>query len=526
MGDDVYGSATAERWQYIETQLEEIRALEFTNTVQYLHEVESLLAGAAGTYIPPLLHIALQSELGNAYRANGQFDQALHQLREVIHEIDDLPESNERTAAQALAHLRTAIVGDITGNLVTGFEHVDRARNAYRKLSDAPGIARCDIVLGALYLSLEDYVASEQAYRNALAYYRQVDETDRIAVTLVNLTTVLLHQHRYEESAAFAREALPLAGNPLVAAAVTGSLANALSELGELDEALELFESTWETLQSLGDPTYQATYKRAVGSILAKRKQFTEALAHLTEALALAEQYDMDGHITASHGLLAEAYGDARQFEQAYEHHREFHRRTLAKKAETAANQLELHKWRMKVAAAEQRAEEFEWSSYRDFLTDLANRRYFDRCLHDFTEEARANGEDFGVLVLDLDRFKRVNDTYGHLLGDEVLRAVAKIMVANVRKTDLAARLGGEEFGVLLSGPLAADHLHAIAEKLRLAVARHDWSSIAEKLKVTVSIGGALYSETRGEPLQMLASADKRLYKAKQAGRNRVVTAL
>lgn len=401
-----------------------------------------------------------------------------------------------------------------------------RRRTSFQKRANALPRRRSRIfVLGALYLRLEDYAASEQAYRNALVHYRGTGEADRIAVTLVNLVTVLLHQQRHAEAAETAREALPLADNPLLKAAVTGNLANALSELGDLDEALQLYESTWEALRALGDPAHQVTYKRAVGTIFTKRKQFEEAIAHLGEALAMAEQFEMDGHATLCHGLLAEAYGAAARFEQAYHHHREYHRRTLEQKAETAANQLELHKWRMKVVAAEQRAEELEWSSYRDFLTELANRRYFDRCLADFTDESRDSGDDFGVLVLDLDRFKQVNDRYGHLLGDEVLRATAKIMLENVRKTDLVARVGGEEFGILVSGPLEAASLHAVAEKLRLAFSDFDWTTIAEGLHVTVSIGGALYSETRGDPVQALDMADKRLYKAKQAGRNRVWTA-
>lgn len=525
MNEVVHHVGSVDDVQRINQQLEEIRALEHVNTGEYLLRMEELVTETVDVDLPRISHITVLSELGNAYRANGKFTEALSTLQRTIQYAAELQEDSERIAAQALASLRMAIVGELTGNLVLAFDYVDQAMQGFRAIDDAAGVARCNLVLGAAYLRLEDYAESEQACRAALAYYRQQNDFDRVAVALVNLTTVLLRQHRYQEAAATAREALPFARSPLLQAAVTGSLGNALSGLGELDEALALFESTWKALHDLGDPAHQVTYKRAVGTILSKRKQYPEAIAHLEKALEIATAYHLDGHATLCLGLLAQTHGEAGTFEQAYHYLREYHQRILDQKAETAKHQLDLHKWRMKVLAAEQRVEELEHSSYRDFLTQLANRRFFDLRLAEFVNDYGETGQDFGVLVLDLDRFKRVNDRHGHLTGDKVLQATALIMLETVRRTDVVARIGGEEFGIIVNGPLEREHLRAIAEKLRVAFLDYDWNPIVEGLKVTVSIGGALFSEITEDPIQVLDLADKRLYKAKGAGRNHVWTA-
>jgi diguanylate cyclase (GGDEF)-like protein len=159
-----------------------------------------------------------------------------------------------------------------------------------------------------------------------------------------------------------------------------------------------------------------------------------------------------------------------------------------------------------------------------DGLTSLYNRRAFN----DFLERAVARedrqGGHFALLLLDIDRFKKLNDTYGHPAGDAALRHTAQLLTHQLRKSDLAARFGGEEFAVLLA---STDHAGAqhLAEKVRAEVEHGRLVYDGARLGVTVSIGVAVWPADGREPGALVAAADRALYAAKESGRNRVVSA-
>jgi two-component system cell cycle response regulator len=157
-----------------------------------------------------------------------------------------------------------------------------------------------------------------------------------------------------------------------------------------------------------------------------------------------------------------------------------------------------------------------------DPLTDAYNRRFgLARLQEEYSRAVRAEAP-LGVLMLDLDHFKAVNDTYGHLVGDRVLRAVAHACRRVLREGDVLVRYGGEEFLVLLPGAGVAD-VTQIGERIRRAVGE---TSVVEgdgRVAVTVSLGGTIYRDnvtTSSE--QLVAQADAALYEAKAAGRDRL----
>jgi len=160
----------------------------------------------------------------------------------------------------------------------------------------------------------------------------------------------------------------------------------------------------------------------------------------------------------------------------------------------------------------------------RDPLTGIFNRRHFiDRAEREL-ERARRGGHRTSVLLIDIDHFKRVNDTHGHEAGDDVLRAVCARLAGGLRDADLLARLGGEELGVLAPETDTASAL-VVAERLRQSVASGPYAAGEAKLVITVSIGSATTGEA-DEPLKsLMGRADKALYAAKAGGRNRVVEA-
>jgi diguanylate cyclase len=158
-----------------------------------------------------------------------------------------------------------------------------------------------------------------------------------------------------------------------------------------------------------------------------------------------------------------------------------------------------------------------------DPLTLIANRRAFVDALETFTADALKQNSELSLLLLDIDHFKNINDTYGHLFGDRVLRSVAKMLQSTVKGRDVAARYGGEEFAILLPATPIKGAV-ALAESIRTAMQklqfkRADNQAIIEG--ITISIGASIYRPN--EPLpQFVNRADEALYASKRAGRNRV----
>jgi diguanylate cyclase (GGDEF)-like protein len=166
------------------------------------------------------------------------------------------------------------------------------------------------------------------------------------------------------------------------------------------------------------------------------------------------------------------------------------------------------------------RSETLEQAALTDALTGVQNRRYFDDALNEYLAEFGRIGKPVGLMLLDLDHFKLVNDTHGHDVGDEVLRAVARCLKDMTRFHDVVARLGGEEFAVVAPN-MDADMLLRLAERIRRAVASQIVLSGNVRLRVTTSVGLAVWDGKEGTD-GFLRRADKQLYEAKRLGRNRV----
>lgn len=158
-----------------------------------------------------------------------------------------------------------------------------------------------------------------------------------------------------------------------------------------------------------------------------------------------------------------------------------------------------------------------------DQLTGLYNRRYFDRHLAIMLEKADEQDRNLGMMMLDIDHFKRINDTHGHDAGDIILKEFAARMQRNIRGVDLACRYGGEEFVVLMPDT-DQQQAHAIAERIRNSVADKSFVVNPElNVHVTVSLGVAMNVAQTDTPESLAKRADIALYRAKDTGRNRVV---
>lgn len=214
---------------------------------------------------------------------------------------------------------------------------------------------------------------------------------------------------------------------------------------------------------------------------------------------------------------VAAAVADARAFEDLEDYRQRLEERVTERTIEL--EQANAEKERL-IAVLRERSVKLERESQEDPLTGVANRRCFTQRLAAEMEVALAVGRPLTLAVADLDHFKVVNDQLGHTIGDHALRESAALMRNFCRQTDLVARIGGEEFAVILPGMTRESGIE-FCETLRQAVESHDWSAVHSELGVTVSIGLSQWDGS-ADVAEFLQAADIQLYSAKRCGRNQV----
>jgi len=210
-----------------------------------------------------------------------------------------------------------------------------------------------------------------------------------------------------------------------------------------------------------------------------------------------------------------------------YVHHRKGHRIPisscvipLTNNDNTRTGKVEIFSDVSAQLASEYKIKELEQLAMLDSLTQLANRHYLDRELQSCLEEKRRYGYSFGLLFMDVDNFKAVNDRLGHDVGDRVLQFVAGTMTANSRPYDLFARWGGEEFVGIIKN-ITGKELKDLGERLRHLIAESFLFLGNERLQVTVSVGATLATD-RDSIDSLLQRSDRLMYRSKTTGKNKV----
>ena len=211
---------------------------------------------------------------------------------------------------------------------------------------------------------------------------------------------------------------------------------------------------------------------------------------------------------------------------EVYLHHRDGHRVPVLVHSNPIyengriVGAVETFRDRSTKIAALQKIEQLQKDAYLDRLTSVGNRRYTELILEQSYRELASHQVPFGILYIDIDNFKRVNDTFGHRIGDQVLKMIAQTLSANVRAYDFVGRWGGDEFFVVI---VNADQggLYAIAEKLRSLVERSRLDVCGSEIQVTISIG-AILAHPSIVIDDLVERADRLLYESKEYGRNRI----
>jgi two-component system, cell cycle response regulator len=248
--------------------------------------------------------------------------------------------------------------------------------------------------------------------------------------------------------------------------------------------------------------------------------QPTVPMQHPARHLETARADADDAGLVELYESVADLLASRGEWRQAYEHLRYAFELALADQTQPQVPQ----QFRLEVARLRRENAEAREQSIRDALTASYNRRYLDERLLEVVEQqgGRLTG-GLAVALVDLDWFKRVNDTFGHLVGDRVLQQVVELLQVGLPEGGFCARYGGEEFVLMLPG-VDGGAATALAEAARARIEQYPWSSIVLGLRVTVSIGVAHQSraDAATNPEQQLRSADGLLYTAKQSGRNAV----
>ena len=430
------------------------------------------------------------------------------------------------------------------GRYQDGFLQLHSAIEALASLGRPARGARALNYLAIIHEELGDLPRAFEAYERALAAAMEDGDADMQGRVLANQGEALVvagHPERGLPVLARAVEALRSVGAHWHYGWCLLAIGRIHLGLGDEPKARSFHQAALEAVERGHSPRARVEVYAGFGELHSRCGRHDEAQHWLGKALELAVSLGIHREVFKTHRLLAEAHKRAGAFEAALRHFEQFHEvraevfdalareRVATLKAEfelqrvqqsRELERLRNHELTAAYAKLEERAQTLTHLSLRDGLTGLFNRRHFDEALGLELERARGFGHAVSLVMLDVDHFKRVNDSFSHVVGDAVLRNVAQVLTRELRQSDFAARYGGEEFALILPHT-SVDGARIAAEKVRVAIATADWAKLTPGHPVTVSLG--LSQWRPGEAaVELLLRADQALYAAKAAGRNRV----
>jgi diguanylate cyclase (GGDEF)-like protein len=387
-------------------------------------------------------------------------------------------------------------------------------------------------------MRLGDALVMNGSFDAARTRYRQAERTAAAGAD-VDLRIVILNNlavadqaagdvHRSWAAIELLREVAADAGQPLEPDMLDTIAWTeiALGRYADAELTARLSIERHRPTSALQDAASPAEYRLTLAVAQRHRGALTEAQVSLDACIALCDARDLAAVRVRALQEQAEVYAAGGDPGRAFHTHKEFHAAYEHLQSTQREAQARTRQVMFEVAEARQEAERFREQARRDPLTGLRNRRYVDEHLPALLTSMRRTGPPVTVAILDLDHFKRVNDTCSHEVGDQVLVAVAGLLAAAAGEatgpgSGFAARLGGEEFLLVITDVAASEAVRRL-ETLRRTVAEHPWGPVTGTLAVTVSVGVAVAGagSTRNA---LLERADACLYVAKRRGRNQVM---
>jgi diguanylate cyclase (GGDEF)-like protein len=433
--------------------------------------------------------------IANVYadRRVAQYDRAIEYYRQLL-------EAHQRAGERgdvATAYYNLGSSYEQKGELETALGFYRRALELYVRVNQPADVAESRRAMGVVLSKLGRPADALNVLDRALSWYQANADTPSVARTRLSRGAALRRLGRYREALAeldAAAAYFTANRNDRYLETIQDERAQALAGLGEWKPALDARNAQIAIQRSLADQLREENTSRLRVQFDAEKKE--------TENRALVRE----------NALRGRALRDAARI------------RSL-QTAVIALTLTVIAALAMLTVRHLRHARILRTMALTDELTRLPNRRHLLGIAGERVDAARQGTGPLSVLALDVDYFKRINDTFGHEAGDRVLARVAEICRGALRRDDVIGRTGGEEFVVVMPGASAAVAVE-VAERLRAAVERAEWESVAPGLRVTVSVGATEWGPGDDDFAAVARRADDSLYRAKERGRNRTELAV
>ncbi|MES2102870.1 MAG: GGDEF domain-containing protein [Pseudomonadota bacterium] len=519
-----------------------------------LADIEATIDGRPDKTIPMLEQALRLAEQAGNTRMLAQLYCKLGNCRIIFHDplgIRDFEAALEYAEQSKSLDVKTDILHGLArtfiafGDTNSALEYCEKAIALVRQIEDQDRYPNILITLGVVFVFTQQYERGIDIFREAASLCRGTANKGGHARALNNWSDSLVSHYEdlseagknpdlgmLDDAINFARQSLVYAhesGMVRIQLLANETLAHALEQRGEYSQALQQLESSLRDLSGLGFTKEELDIKVRIGALLVRMNKIAEAIACLVEARDVALRLGNYPHLADLLRMMSSAQENCKDFAAALQVYKEFHAVTLKSRDQRAqisaqifAAKMDLERVQQEAEAHKSRVNQLEDFNrtlrvqvHEDMLTGLPNRRALE---DQMAQRLTGRTANITFAMADIDFFKQVNDSYSHLVGDDVLRHIGALIRSCLRSGDMAARIGGEEFALVLDRTKEGRSVEA-CNRIRKAIENYDWSVIAADLHVTMSFG-VTHIQTGDDLKGMMTRADSALYRAKRNGRN------